>query len=168
VVWWPLSSLRSLNLADNKIAPSWTSFPVGRQGTAWAPSLTGLTYLSVAKSNVNHLARLALFMSSLTHLDLNECTKIILLPNYYRLASLLSNDYRPSLGASLKTLTRLNLSSTAVDDEGMRTLAPLTALSHLELDNTAVTDRGVRSLAPLTAHLTHPTLCGRKCGDAEL
>ena len=45
----------------------------------WAPSLTGLTYLSMAKTNVRDcpLAALAPFLYSLTHLDLNECAELI-------------------------------------------------------------------------------------------
>jgi hypothetical protein len=151
-----LSGLRSLNLADNTMDHGW----MGHGGTAWAPSLTGLTYLSMAKTNVSdyHLARLAPFLRSLTHLDLSECINITLLPKCYN----------PPLDFSLTAVTRLNLSSTAVDDEGMRTLAPFTDLAGLLLFDTIVTDRGVLSLAPLTAHLTHLALTGHQCSDPEL
>jgi hypothetical protein len=152
-----LSGLRSLNLADNKMDRA----KMGHELAAWAPSLTGLTYLSMARTNVldYELAVLAPFLSSLTHLDLNKCAGITLLPNHYS----------PPLEASpLKALTRLNLSSTAVGDEGMRTFAPLAALTHLELDHTAVTAQGVKLLAPLPAHLTHLALSGEECSDPEL
>jgi hypothetical protein len=115
----------------------------------------------MAKTNVrdSQLAALAPFLPSLTHLDLNECTDITFNPHCY--------SPQP-VEASLKALTRLNLSGTAVGDKGMRTLAHLAALTHLDLDNTAVTNRGVISLAPLAAHLTHLALSGAECGDAEL
>jgi hypothetical protein len=58
----------------------------------------------MAKTKVRdcQLTALTPFLPSLTHLDLNECTKIGLVPD----------DYSPPLEASLKTLTRLDLSST--------------------------------------------------------
>jgi hypothetical protein len=113
-----LSGLRSLNLADNKVDAGW----MGHGGTAWAPSLTGFTYLCLAKTNVSdhQLAELAPFLPPVTHLDLNDCTEITLLsPNYY---------IRP-LEASLKALTHLSLASTKVGNEGMKTMATLTALA---------------------------------------
>jgi hypothetical protein len=75
-----LSGLRSLNLADNKMDHA----TMRHELIAWAPSLTGLTYLSLAITDVRdcELAVLAPFLSSLTHLDLNECAGITLLPNY--------------------------------------------------------------------------------------
>jgi hypothetical protein len=114
----------------------------------------------MAKTKVRdyQLAALAPFLSSLTHLNLYECTKI----------TLSLDHFRAPCEASLKALTHLTLSGTSVDDEGMRNLARLTALTHLELENTAVTGRGVRSLAPLTAHLTHLALSGEDCVDAKL
>jgi len=142
-----LSGLRSLNLADNEMDHALMRHALA----AWAPSLTGLTYLSMARTNVldYELAVLAPFLSSLTHLDLNGCAHVAVLPN----------SYCPPLEASsLKALTRLNLSSTGVGDEGIKTLARLPALTHLELDNTLVTERGVRWLAPLG--LTHLALSG--------
>jgi hypothetical protein len=38
-----ISGLKSLNLANNEMNPGW----LGHGRTAWAPSLTGLTYLSL-------------------------------------------------------------------------------------------------------------------------
>jgi hypothetical protein len=101
------------------------------------------------------LVALAPLLPFLTHLDLYECTNITVLPYHYS----------PPLKASLKALTSLNLSSTTVGDEGMRTLACLTALADLQLDNTAVTERGVRSLALITDHLTYLALTGEECGE---
>jgi hypothetical protein len=127
-----LSGLRSLNLASNKLGHEYLNHAMH----SWLPSLTGLTYLSMARTDVddNELAVLAPFMSSLTHLDLNGCANITLLPKSYK-------SYRPPLEASsLEGLTRLNLSSTKVGDEGMKTTACLAALTHLELDRTAVTE----------------------------
>jgi hypothetical protein len=88
---------------------------------------------------------------------MNEYTDITLLPKCHN----------PPLQASLKALTRLNLSSTEVGDEGLRSLANLTALAHLELVDTIVNEQGMGWLAPLTAHLTHLTLTGEN-GDTEL
>jgi hypothetical protein len=70
-----LSGLRSLNLVDNKM----DHYRMRLELIAWAPSLTGLTYLSMANTNVLNyeLAVLAPFLSSLTHLDLNECAELI-------------------------------------------------------------------------------------------
>jgi hypothetical protein len=75
-----LSGLRSLNLADNKMGVGWTSEVM----TGYWASLKGLTYLSLAKTDVKayDLAALAHFLPSLTHLDLNECTEITMVaPN---------------------------------------------------------------------------------------
>jgi hypothetical protein len=142
--------LKSLNLADNKMC---------HELNAWAPSLTGLTYLSMARTNVRdrELAVLAPFLSSLIYLDLNECAGITF-----------QHLYSPPLEASLKALTHLNLSFTKVGVEGMRTLASLAALAHLELEHIAVYAQGVRLLAPLAAHLTHLALGGEDLGDVEL
>ena len=68
-----LSGLRSLNLVDNKMDEN-----ASRRHalTTWAPSLTGLT---MARTDVRDfdLSLLAPFLSSLTHLDLNECAELI-------------------------------------------------------------------------------------------
>jgi hypothetical protein len=158
------SGLRSLNLADNKMDHATICQELAAWPCPWVPSLSGLTYLSMARTDVHdwELAVLTPLLSSLTHLDLEGCADItLLLPNSYGRSP-------PLKAASLKGLTRLNLSSTKVGDEGMRTLASLTALTHLELDNTTVTARGVRSLAPLTTHLTHLALRSEECTDPEL
>jgi hypothetical protein len=96
-----ISGLRSLNLANQKVDDDWMGHGVM---SAWASSLMGLTYLNMAKTIVrnNQFAALATFLPSPTHLDLNECTELTLLPT----------SYSPPLEASLKALTRLNLSST--------------------------------------------------------
>jgi hypothetical protein len=130
-----LPGLRSLNLTRNKFE--------GLNWTTLGATLTGLTYLNMALTDVGdgQLASLTPFLSSLTDLNLHQCTKVSLDPDH------------PTYLASLKALTRLDLSKTNVCDEGMRALAPLTALNHLNLNNTAVGIPELNLLAPLATRL---------------
>eukprot|EP00242_Pyramimonas_sp_CCMP2087_P007532 CAMPEP_0198215314 /NCGR_PEP_ID=MMETSP1445-20131203/48865_1 /TAXON_ID=36898 /ORGANISM="Pyramimonas sp., Strain CCMP2087" /LENGTH=482 /DNA_ID=CAMNT_0043890983 /DNA_START=141 /DNA_END=1587 /DNA_ORIENTATION=- len=146
-----LSGLRSLNLAHNKVDLL--------RLTTVGPSLTGLTYLSLALTNTSDalLARMTPFLPSLTDLDLQECTRVTFAPRY-----------QPRLLASLTSLTRLNLGCTKVDDEGMQALAPLTALTHLSLFGTHVSAEGLDLLAPFAAHLTHLVLGGVRGEEGDI
>jgi hypothetical protein len=126
----------------------------GRLSTVGA-SLTGLTYLSMAHTNVQYeqLARMTRFLPSLTDLDLQGCMDL----RFYREdnVGIPSNWLAP-----LTAPTRLDLSRTNVKDKGMEALGPLTALTKLHLDFTPVSDQGLDLLAPLPAHLTHLILGG--------
>lgn len=51
----------------------------------------------------------------------------------------------------LRTLRKLVLNQTTIDDEGMTHLGRLTGLTHLDLDETIVGDEGVKQLARLTS-----------------
>jgi hypothetical protein len=160
-----LPGLRRLNLAGNAMDRDW----IGHTTTALRPSLTGLTYLNMARTNVTdrQLAVMAPFLPSLEHLDLEACDEINIIPE----------DALRYLGrhdmylVHLKALTHLNLSHSArVGDDGMRLLAEhLPALTHLQLNHTAVTHRGVSALGRfrLTGNqITH--LAFQNCGDSEL
>jgi Leucine-rich repeat (LRR) protein len=147
-----LTGLRRLNLANIKIS-HFGLFTLGH-------IMTGLTYLSLARTNVEdtQLEKIIPFLANLTDLDL-QGTEVAL---HY-------GPFRPHLLASLGALTRLNLSASKVDDEGMQALAPLTALTQLHLDFTAVSDRGFNLLWHLSAHLTHLVLGGEGgYGDPDM
>ena len=116
-----LTGLRRLNLKGNTF---------GRLDLATsAAALTGLTYLSMVHTDTLdwHLARTTPFLPLLTDLDMRGCTNLNLRP---------FNDLSPPLFlASLTALTRLDLSHTKVDDEGMEALlTPLTALTCVACD----------------------------------
>jgi hypothetical protein len=147
-----LTGLTHLNLANIKL-----SFNRTIHTTFFGPSMTSLTYLSLANTDTGdfQVARLAPFLLSLTDLDLQECTRF-------------ARRHHPGI-ASLTTLTRLDLSRSKVGDAGMEALAPLTALTRLDLDGTAVTNQGLNWLAPLAAHLSHFSFCrGPRYGDREM
>jgi hypothetical protein len=160
-----LSGLRSLHLDENEMDDGWMG-----QMTAWAPSLTGLTYLSMAKTNVcdSEIAALAPFLPSLNYLNLNGCSDITL-----------GNFYSPPFEASFKALTHLSLSSThppGFERRGIRRserteVCSFTALTRLEMLDSKrdslvgineaervmwrLSEAGMRALASLTglAHL---------------